>query len=96
MTFRDAGWWFEGNAGFLDHRHMPSAGGRSQPRGAISRKMRASAGTVFARVWLEFMRNPSSLDVTDSPKIVTFFGSPANAAIFLFTHRKAAIWSINW
>ena len=30
-----------------------------------------------------------------SPKIVTFPGSPPNAAIFFFTHSRAATWSSN-
>ena len=29
----------------------------------------------------------------DSPKSVTFFGSPPKAAMFLCTHWSAAIWS---
>ena len=29
----------------------------------------------------------------DSPAIVTFAGSPPNAAMLRFTQRKAAIWS---
>ena len=31
----------------------------------------------------------------DSPAIVTFEGSPPKAAMFSFTHRNAAIWSIS-
>jgi hypothetical protein len=29
----------------------------------------------------------------ESPKMVTLFGSPPNAAIFCFTHLSAASWS---
>jgi hypothetical protein len=35
----------------------------------------------------------TSSDPEDTPKIVTFAGSPPNAAMFLCTHRSAAIWS---
>ena len=30
----------------------------------------------------------------DSPKIVTFEGSPPKAAMFRWTHRSAAVWSM--
>ena len=30
----------------------------------------------------------------ENPKIVTFVGSPPNAAMFRFTHCRAAIWSM--
>ena len=35
----------------------------------------------------------TAMPPADSPKIVTFFGSPPNAAIFFFTHWRPAIWS---
>ena len=45
------------------------------------------AAGVVIRVWIE---NPPA----DSPKMVTFPGSPPKAPMFRCTHLRAAIWSM--
>src|SRR5256885_2084418 len=42
----------------------------------------------------EAIRALTESDPADSPAMVTFSGSPPKAAIFCFTQRKPAIWSI--
>ena len=45
--------------------------------------------------FLELNFEETEIPPADSPKIVTRFGSPPNAAMLRFTHCKPAIWSIS-
>jgi eukaryotic-like serine/threonine-protein kinase len=89
--FREYQYEAELALGELEVKSGESAAGKAR-LAALEKAARASG---FVRIADKAAALRPANERADSPKMVTLFGSPPNAAIFCFTHLSAASWSIN-